>query len=327
MLREAIGTGATVEAAIDAAKLELNAPDDAELQTEILETPTRKTLGLFGGTPAKVRVYFDESEFARAENYLRSILCGMGVQANVLTVKEDEGVRFALDCPEDEGYVIGRRGETLDALQYLTRLVVSRGAEQYQRVSVNVGDYREQREQTLLELAEKQASKAKKFGHNVSLAPMSAYDRRIVHTAVQATEGVSSFSVGEGGERHIVIAPDEQYRKPGKPGGNYNNNRGGNHRFNDNRREGGNRGNQSNSGYRSDRNDRYGDRPQRDNDANRYNRPDRTDRPGGDFHRSSDDVRRASNPPAQVNRTPRSDSSGAGRYGKIERKESTGENE
>ncbi|MDR3313315.1 MAG: Jag N-terminal domain-containing protein [Oscillospiraceae bacterium] len=305
MLKEAIATAATLEAAIEAAKLELKAPEDTDVQTEILETPTKKTLGLFGGAPAKVRLYYEESEFARAENYLRDILRCMGVQANVLTVEEDEGVRFSLDCAEDYGYVIGRRGETLDALQYLTRLVVSRNAEQYHRVSVNVGDYREQRELTLRELATRTTGKVKKFGNNITLAPMSAYDRRIIHTVVQETEGVNSFSVGEGSDRRVVVAPDEKYRKPNnsRPGGGYNNGRrddrfsGNRNRFNDDRRPSGDRFN-NNNGSSGSRYNNSGDR--------------RPDAPGQDFRRA------ATPPPAAPNRAPRSDTN-AGRYGKIER--------
>jgi spoIIIJ-associated protein len=215
MIKEAIGTGTTIEAAIVAAKAELNAPEEADVSVEILETPGKKTLGLFGGAPAKVRAYYEESEFAPAEAYIKTVLrlMGVGVEANVLTVEENDGVRFSLDCGGDDGYVIGRRGETLDALQYLVRLVVSRKREDYKRVSVNVGDYREQREQNLRELAVNSASKVKKYGRNITLPPMTPYDRRIIHTAVQEFDGANSFSVGEGGERRVVVAPDEQYRK------------------------------------------------------------------------------------------------------------------
>jgi spoIIIJ-associated protein len=190
--------------------------------TEILEMPSKK---LFKSTPARARAYYEESEFAKAESYIKTVLRLMGVEATVLTVEEDDGVRFSLDCGTNDGYIIGRRGETLDSLQYLTRLVVSRGREDYRRVTVNVGDYREQREQTLRDLAISSASKAKKYGRNISLPPMSPYDRRIIHTVVQETEGVSSFSVGEGGDRRVVVAPDEQYRRPERRGGFNNNNR------------------------------------------------------------------------------------------------------
>jgi len=276
--------------------------------TEILETPGKKLFK--GGTPAKARAYYEESEFFKAESYIKTVLRLMGVSsANVLTVEEDDGVRFSLDCGENDGYVIGRRGETLDSLQYLVRLVVSRGSDDYRRVTVNVGDYRETREANLRDLAIATSSKAKKYGRNMSLPPMSPYDRRTVHTAVQEMEGVSSFSVGEGGERRVVVAPDEQYRRA------------------DSRRDSG-------GGYR-DRDDRGGNlqRNQRnaqgrrfpgDDNRNNFRRDDRP--PRSDGYRRDDNFRRddrrpprSSSPaPQQPSRPPRSDASGAGRYGKIE---------
>lgn len=312
MMKEAIATGATVEAAIEAARTALNAPEDADVVTEVLEQPSKK---LFKGTPAKARAYYEESEFIKAETYIKSVLRLMGVEATLLTVQEDDGVRFSLDCGANDGYVIGRRGETLDSLQYLVRLVVSREREDYRRVSINVGDYREQREQTLRDLAISSSSKAKKYGHNISLPPMSPYDRRIVHTAVQEFEGVSSFSVGEGSDRRVVVAPDEQYRKPERRGG-YNNNRnggrpqqGGNLQRNQRNAQGrrfpgdnGDRGGQSN--YRGERSN--------DRDRGGYRRDDQRSERRDDFRRPA--------PPQQQNRPPRSDATGTGRYGKIEPK-------
>jgi spoIIIJ-associated protein len=326
MMKEAIGTGATIDAAIAAAKFELNAPEDADVVTEILETPSKKTLGFFGGTPAKARAYYEESEFSKAEKYIKSVLRLMGVDANVLTVEEDDGVRFSIDCGGNDGYVIGRRGETLDALQYLVRLVVSRKRDDYRRVMVNVGDYREQREQTLRELALSSAGKAKKFGRNISLPPMSPYDRRIVHTTVQEFDGANSFSVGEGGERRVVVAPDEPYRRQENKR-SYNRSvppQGQGQKLQRNQRNAEqNRrfpGGGANDGYRPRSNDdqpRYGgDRPQYNNDRPRYN----NDRPqyNNDRPRYNDRPRGAQNEQPRESRPPRSDVTNAGRYGRIE---------
>jgi len=337
MIKEAIGTGETSEAAIEAAREALGAPADADVVTEILEMPSKK---LFKSTPARARAYYEESEFAKAESYIKTVLRLMGVEATVLTVEEDDGVRFSLDCGTNDGYVIGRRGETLDSLQYLTRLVVSRGREDYRRVTVNVGDYREQREQTLRDLAISSAGKAKKYGRNISLPPMSPYDRRIIHTVVQETEGVSSFSVGEGGDRRVVVAPDEQYRRPDRRGGGgYNNrdNRGGprpggdrpggnlqrNQRNAQGRRFPGDNDNRGNNGgeFRRDDNFRRNDDNnfRRNNDG--YQRNDNYQRRDDNFRRDDRrDFRRppAQQQPAQPSRPPRSDATGAGRYGKIE---------
>ncbi len=256
MIKEAFGKGATNEAAVEAAKAELNAPWDADVQVEIIKIAKKKTLGLFGGSPAEARAYYEIPEkiksepkknsdenkpktqklikkqeakkeikkeakpidtkpqkamfvgeaSKKAEKYIRSLLEGMGVSEMEISVSEDdEGIIVQLDCGNDYGYIIGRRGETLDAIQYLTRLVINKGNDGYKRVSINAGNYREKREETLRELAKKNASRVKKYGRNVTLDPMNPYERRIIHTTVQEIEGVASHSVGSESDRRVVI--------------------------------------------------------------------------------------------------------------------------
>jgi len=284
-MNEAIGIGPTMEDAIQAAIAQLSAPEGIEISTEVLGTEKK----LLKGLQYKVRAYYEETEFSKAEQYIKTVLRHMGVnEANVLTTEEEGGVRFSLRCGDDDGYVIGRRGETLDSLQYLVRLVISRGRDDYRRVSVNVADYRETREQNLRDLATVNASKAKKFGRNMLMPPMSAYDRRTVHTVIQELEGVSSHSVGEGSDRRVVIAPDEQFRKP------------------DNRERRGGAGSGS-GGYNRDRKPSGGmQRNQRNANTRRFpgDRNDRAPRQPID---------------TTPTRPPRSDvSASAGRYGKIE---------
>ncbi|MBQ8227781.1 MAG: protein jag [Clostridia bacterium] len=264
MIKEAIGTGATVEEAIEAAKSALGAPWDADVSTEILELPKKKTLGLFGGAPAKARAYYEAPEEKKApvekvakekpvqkkeekkvapapvekaeakepkaytgvttdmgkvaKDYVSSILKGMGVEDVEINVTEDdESISLDLDCGNGYGYIIGRRGETLDAIQYLTRLVINKGKDDYRRVSINAGNYRQKREDTLRELAKKQSERVKKYGRNVVLDPMNPYERRIIHTTVQEIEGVSSHSVGSESDRKVVITLAEGF-KPTNPG-------------------------------------------------------------------------------------------------------------
>ena len=214
LIKEAIGTGLTVEEAFENAKTALAAPEDVEIQQEILELPKKKTLGLFGGSPAKVRAFyeFEESPFVNAESYLRGILKGMGVEeAEIAFSVEEDTVMIQLDCGNNQGTVIGRRGETLDAIQYLMRLVINKESDAYKRVSINVGTYREKREETLRELAKKNAARVRKYGRKVMLDPMNPYERRIVHTAIQAIEGVESHSVGSDSERRVVITLAEGF--------------------------------------------------------------------------------------------------------------------
>ena len=150
-----------------------------------------------------------EAKETDATNYLKSILVGMGFSDANVTVKEtEEDLFFEITCGEDYGNIIGRRGETLDALQYLTRLYVNRADKDGKRVALNVGDYRKRREETLKSLAKRQAQRAIKYRRSCVLEPMNPYERRIIHTAVQEIEGVSSHSVGEGENRRVVIVAD-----------------------------------------------------------------------------------------------------------------------
>jgi len=232
LIKEAIGTGATVEEAFENAKELLGAPDEVTVEHEIIDEGKKKTLGLFGGTPAKVRVYYNISPFAEAEEYITGILHGMGVSEVEMEIEEIDGVvQIQLDCGKDQGTVIGRRGETLDAIQYLTRLIINKETGDYKRVSINIGSYREKREETLKELAVKNAAKVKKYGRSVALDPMNPYERRVIHTAIQEIEGVSSHSVGNGNERKVIITQnDGSYRggRGGRGGGDFRDgNRGG----------------------------------------------------------------------------------------------------
>ena len=192
--------------------------------------------------------------------------------------------------------------------------MVSRGRDDYKKVSINVGDYREQHEQSLRELAISSAGKAKKYGRNISLHPMSPYDRRIIHTTVQEFDGANSFSVGEGSDRRVVIAPDPQYRRQDdrRGGGGRGGNMQRNQRNAQPRRFSGDRGDsqgqgQGGGGYQK----REGGYQQREGGYQ--------PREGGGYRDRDRAPRQA--PPAQPSRPPRSDASGMGRYGKIEPKD------
>ena len=120
--------------------------------------------------------------------------------------KEDE-IIFELDCGDDYGVVIGRRGDTLDSIQYLTRLVANKTKKdsEYSRISINVGNYREKREKTLEILGRKLAFKAVKTGRKTNLEPMNPYERRIIHSALQNDKYVTTHSEGEEPYRHVVV--------------------------------------------------------------------------------------------------------------------------
>lgn len=237
MVKEAFGTGDTIDEALAEACRELGVePEKAEY--EVLQEPAKKRLGIFGGNPAKVRAYVNVSPAEKAVEYLRDVLSCMGLNDIEFEIKE-EGETAEINLKgEDVGFIIGRRGETLDALQYLAGLVANHVDNKYFRITINTGNYREKREVTLEKLGKKLAFKVVKTGKSVNLEPMNPYERRIIHTAVQKVNGAISFSEGEVLNRHVVIAPDP--KNPVKPRrNNYNNN-------NKRQGQGGNRGSYSN---------------------------------------------------------------------------------
>ncbi len=160
-------------------------------------------------TEPKVDLSAIEPKENEATEYLKSILVGMGFTDVGVTAREaEEDIYFEITCGEGYGNIIGRRGETLDALQYLTRLFVNRADDNNKRVALNVGDYRARREDTLKALAKRQAARVVKYSKSFALEPMNPYERRIIHTAIQEIEGVTSHSVGEGDRRRVVITPE-----------------------------------------------------------------------------------------------------------------------
>lgn len=215
MIREAIGIGDTEVLAQEDACRQLGV-ETYEAEFEIIQRAEKKVLGLFGGCPAKVRAFVKASPADAAEDFLKNVLAAMDLQGITLDVKENEegGVVINLEG-EDVGFVIGRRGETLDALQYLTGLVANHVDNAYYKVTINTGDYREKREKTLEILGRKLAFKAVKTGYKTSLEPMNPYERRIIHTAVQKVNGATSWSEGENLNRHVVIGPDPKAPRRG----------------------------------------------------------------------------------------------------------------
>ena len=200
---------------------ELGVNED-KAQFEVLVQPEKKKFGLFGGSLAKVRVFYEETPTDIAKAYLADVLTKLGVTNVVIEATETEdGAEFDVNG-DDIGFIIGHRGETLDALQYLTGLVVNHIHEEYFRVIINIGNYREKREKTLEVLGRKLAFRACKTGEKVSLEPMNPYERRIIHTAVQKVRGATSWSEGENLQRHVVIGPDRKKQSYGNRNGRYN---------------------------------------------------------------------------------------------------------
>ena len=163
----------------------------------------------------------------KAAAYVTEILKAMGLTDFTLTPRYyEENVRLQL-AGEQIGGVIGRRGETLDAIQYLASLVANRGEGEYIRLSIDSGNYREKRARTLEALARKLANQAVRTGRSITLEPMNPYERRIIHSKISEIEGVTSKSVGEDPYRKVVVSSTTGRRSGGNRGGRGGQNRGG----------------------------------------------------------------------------------------------------
>lgn len=165
------------------------------------------------------------AKIQRATAYITNVLQKLGIESfTVNPVKNGDSVVLDIEG-DDLGVVIGRRGETLDALQYLTILAGNRGEENYCRLSIDCCGYREKRRDALETLAVKTSKKVIKAGRRITLEPMNPYERRIIHSKVAEIEGVSSRSIGEEPFRKVVISANESRRRGGgrNSGGNRNN--------------------------------------------------------------------------------------------------------
>jgi len=218
MKKELIKEAATVEEAKALIAAEFGVSEDA-IEFEVQQEAEKKVLGIFGGTDAIVKGVLKGGVAAvAAEQYLRNVLDAMGVEDYTIEVTEtDNHCAITLDG-ENLGFIIGRRGETLDALQYLVGLVGNRADSGYYRVTLDIGNYREKREQSLVSLARRLGGQTARTGRRHSLEPMNPYERRIIHTTVQEMEGVISWSVGSDDRRHVIIGPSDD--NPNKDKGN-----------------------------------------------------------------------------------------------------------
>lgn len=220
MLKSIVVSGKSEDEAVQSALQQLELSRD-EVSVEIIE---RAKAGFFGlkSTPAVVRVSYegDESHAERVERFLNGLFLRMGVGAKP-EISEADGVISVNLAGEDPGALIGRRGETLDAIQHLTNYVVNRGISGRVRVNIDTENYRERRNEALERLAQKVAAKVVKYRRNMTLEPMNSYERHIIHTALQEVENVTTYSIGTEPNRRIVVAYERKGGGQSQPQSNY----------------------------------------------------------------------------------------------------------
>ena len=235
MIKTLEKTARTEDEAIAAALAELGMDRD-DVSVEIVERAKSGFLGI-GASPAVIRVSYevpdpveekvpaapaakpaaepvkaaatevDENpDYAAIRQFLSGLLERMGVKAQIeISTRENGGINVNLSG-NGMGAIIGRRGETLDAIQHLTNYAVNRGSEKHLHISVDAENYRSKREESLTRLAEKMAEKAIKYKRSMALEPMNSYERHVIHTALQNYEGVTTSSTGVEPNRRVVVS-------------------------------------------------------------------------------------------------------------------------
>ena len=215
--------------------------EESKISFTVIEEPKKGLFGKLKGE-ARVEAVFEQTKADIAAEYIKGILKNMDIDSTVSTTENEDGILIDI-LGDTTGAVIGRRGETLDAIQYLVSMAANRGDKEYVRITVDCCGYREKRKAILEELAEKIAKTVIRTGRTSTLEPMNPYERRIIHSAVANIEGVTSRSVGDEPFRKVVIASTNPRQRR-------------------DRRDGGNR----EGGYKRD----YERRPRRDKNPNEY---------------------------------------------------------
>ncbi|MDR0838686.1 MAG: protein jag [Oscillospiraceae bacterium] len=196
----------TEEEALRLALEELGLTRD-DVSVEIVERAKSGFLGL-GATPATISVSYEVADVKtdRVREFLAGLIERFGAQADIEASDEVDGTVSVVLSGSEPGALIGRRGETLDAIQHLTNYAVNRGGGGRLRINIDAENYRQRRGDTLEALAAKTAAKVLKYRRSITLDPMNAYERHVIHTALQENEGVSTHSVGSEPNRRVVVA-------------------------------------------------------------------------------------------------------------------------
>ncbi|OLO42139.1 protein jag [Alkalihalophilus pseudofirmus] len=202
-MKKVTASGKTIEEAIQKALEELKAMRE-EVEIQVIENPQKGLFGLFGGKPALVEVELKPDSIEEARDFLQVLIEKMGVQVDIVSKTDNRETIFDLQG-EHIGTLIGRRGQTLDSLQYLVNLVANRNSEGFLRIRLDAENYRERRKQSLEQLAERLAKKAIQTKRPVKLEPMHAHERKVIHTALQSIKGIATYSEGQEPRRYIVI--------------------------------------------------------------------------------------------------------------------------
>lgn len=211
MKKEYLAIGKTIDIAVENGAKELGVSVD-KVTYEVIAKPKKGLLG-FGEAPAKVKVIYELLPIDIGCEFVKNLIEDMGIEADI-TVSDGEDGNTVIHISGDEaGMLIGHHGETLDQLQYLVNLAANKKSGEddertYTRIIVDIEGYRAKREETLRSLARRTAARVLKYKRSITLEPMCAYERRIIHSEIQSIPGVMTNSIGVENNRRIVIYLD-----------------------------------------------------------------------------------------------------------------------
>ena len=194
----------TVEEALTEASIKMGIPS-SEIEYEVIEKGSTGFLGI-GSKNAVIKACKKYSVEDSVREFLASVFQAMNLEVEIIIKVNEEDKLIDVDLKGDDmGILIGKRGQTLDSLQYLTNLAVNKTSENYYRVKVDTEDYRKRRKETLENLAKNIAYKVKRTKRSVALEPMNPFERRVIHSALQNDKFVTTHSEGEEPYRHVVV--------------------------------------------------------------------------------------------------------------------------
>ena len=198
-------SGKTLDEALTNALLKLETTSD-KVEYEVIDKGSNGILSIFNYKPAKIKVRKKNTVEDLIREFLYNMFNAMNMAVKVDIILDNEECTMDIELSgEDMGLLIGKRGQTLDSIQYLVSLVANKEKEKYIRVKVDTENYRQRRKETLESLAKNISYKVKRSKRSVSLEPMNPYERRIIHSALQNDKFVSTKSEGEDPFRHVVI--------------------------------------------------------------------------------------------------------------------------
>ena len=214
MLGEYIEVSAkTVDDAVTQALIQLETTSD-KLEYVVIEKGSTGIFGIFNSKPAVIKARKVLTTTEVAEDFLHKVFNSMNMDVKIAASMDEEEGCMNIDLSGDDmGVLIGKRGQTLDSLQYLVSLVVNKDCEEYIRVKLDTENYKERRKATLESLAKNIAAKVKRTKRPVSLEPMNPYERRIIHSALQNDKYVITRSDGEEPYRHVIVSLKRENRR------------------------------------------------------------------------------------------------------------------